>query len=161
EGNDRRNKAQAVAMNVAINGLSHGNAADFFRFPAHKGERVTINCQAFALDSPFQPAMLLSTADGTELVRGKPVYERMDSLIDFVAPADGQYILELRDLTYVGDRPYRLVLGNRPRLDSIFPPAVRPGETIELSLLGCNLPGGKQIAKATGPEPPLEELRVS
>jgi hypothetical protein len=160
EGNDRRDKAQSVAMNVAINGLSRGNASDLYRFPAHKGERVTIDCQAFALDSPFQPAMILSTTEGTELVRGKPVYDRMDSLIDFVAPADGPYFLELRDLTYVGDRPYRLVISNRPRLDSVFPPAVRPGKAVELSLLGRNLPGGRQIAKVTGPEPPLEELRV-
>jgi hypothetical protein len=158
EGNDSRAKAQPVAVNAVVNGLSRGNAADFFRFRAKKGERLTIDCQAFRLDSPLQPAMILTAADGTELARGKPVSGGVDSRIDFAAPADGEYVLELRDLTYVGDRPYRLILSNRPRLDSVFPPAVRPGEKVELALLGRNLPGGKRPAGA--PESALEELRV-
>jgi hypothetical protein len=160
EGNDSRDKAQAVPMNAVLNGVSRSNAASYFRFPAKKGEHITIDCQAYRLDSSLQPALIVSTADGTELARGKPVYERMDSLIDFAAPADGDYVLELRDLTYVGDRPYRLVISNRPRLDGVFPPVVRPGEKVVLTLFGRNLPGGKPTAAKHPLELPPEELTI-
>src|SRR4051794_8211684 len=51
EPNDTPAQAQAVPMNSAVNGTCDGNGDDFFRFPARKGERVTIDCQAFRLDS--------------------------------------------------------------------------------------------------------------
>src|SRR6516164_8684802 len=38
--------AQRVAVNSAVNGLSEGNAEDFYRFRARKGQRVTVWCQA-------------------------------------------------------------------------------------------------------------------
>src|SRR5262249_53545482 len=44
EPNDTPDKAQPVPMNCAVNGTSDNNGDDFFRFPAKKGERVTIDC---------------------------------------------------------------------------------------------------------------------
>ena len=78
EPNDTPYKAQAVPLNVAINGTSDGNGDDFFRFPARKGERVTIDCQAFRLDSTMRASMALATADGRVLAQSKPYYARTD-----------------------------------------------------------------------------------
>jgi hypothetical protein len=161
EGNGSRDKAQAVPMNAAVNGSSRSNAADFFRFPARRGERVTIDCQAFRLDSQLQPVLVLTTAGGEVLARGTPYHGRTDVLIDFDAPADGEYVLEVRDILYIGDRPYRLVISNRPRFENAFPPAIRPGETVQLTLLGRNLPGGKPSPNGVVPRTQLEELRLT
>jgi hypothetical protein len=136
DGNTSRDKAQPIASSAAVNGVSRANASDFFRFRAGKGERVTIDCQAERLDSPLQPVLALMTPEGKVLEGGQPYFGRTDPLIDFTAPAEGEYVLELRDSTYVGDRPYRLIVSNRPVLESAFPAAARPGEKVELRLHG-------------------------
>src|SRR5262249_50677775 len=51
EPNDTIAQANAVPMNCAINGFADNNGEDYFRFPAKKGERVTIDCWALRLDS--------------------------------------------------------------------------------------------------------------
>src|SRR6516225_6936053 len=51
EPNDTIAQANAVPMNCAINGMADNNGEDYFRFPAKKGERVTIDCWALRLDS--------------------------------------------------------------------------------------------------------------
>jgi hypothetical protein len=160
EPNDSPEKAQAVPMNAAVNGTSDGNGDDFFRFPAHKGERVTIDCQALRLDSTLRAILVLSTAGGKELARSKPYYLRTDPLLDFTAPEDGDYLVRLYDMTFSGGLPYRLVISNRPHIENVFPTAVVPGETVELTLLGRNLPGGKPDPEQTVLDQPLERLTV-
>jgi hypothetical protein len=159
EPNDSPEKAQAVPMNAAINGQSDGNGDDFFRFPAKKGERVTIDCQAFRLDSTLRGSMALTTADGKVLAQSKPYFIRTDPFLDFMAPADGEYILGLHDATYAGGLPYRLIISNRPYLENAFPAAVVPGEKSELILLGRNLLGGKPSGTVLGQ--PLVEQTTS
>src|SRR5262249_20607161 len=151
EPNDTPAQAQVVPMNCAINGTSDGNGDDFFRFPAKKGERVTIDCQAFRLDSTLRASLILSTADGKQLLQSKPYYERTDPFLHFLAPADGDYVLRLHDMTFSGGLPYRLVISNRPHIENAFPAAVVPGETTELTLLGRNLPGSKPAAESIMP----------
>ena len=57
EPNDDPDKAQVVPMNCAINATSDNNGDDFCRFPAKKGERITIDCFAFRLDSQMTPML--------------------------------------------------------------------------------------------------------
>jgi hypothetical protein len=160
EPNDTPEQAQAVPLNCAINGQSDNNGDDFFRFPAKKGERVTIDCQAFRLDSTLRATLVLSTADGKELAQSKPYYHRTDPFLDFIAPADGDYLVRLHDMTFSGGLPYRLVISNRPHIEHVFPPAVVPGETVELTVYGRNLPGGKPAPEVSVLDLPLEKITV-
>jgi hypothetical protein len=160
EPNDSPAQAQAVPMNAAVNGQSDNNGDDFYRFRAKKGERVTIDCLALRLDSTLRAMLVLSAADGRELARGRPYYDRTDPLLDFVAPADGDYVVGLHDITYSGGLPYRLVISNHPQIENVFPPAVAPGQEVELTVLGRNLPGGKPAADATVLDLPLDRLTV-
>jgi hypothetical protein len=160
EPNDTPEKAQRVPMNCAVNGTCDGNGDDFFRFPAHKAERVTIDCQAFRLDSTLRATLVLSAAGGRELAQSRPYYDQTDPLLDFVAPADGDYLVGLHDMTYNGGLPYRLVISTRPQIENVFPPAVAPGETTELTVLGRNLPGGKPATGEVVQDLPLDELTV-
>src|SRR5262249_37840497 len=112
EPNDSPEQAQAVPMNCAVNGYCDGNGDDFFRFPARKGERIVIDCQALRLDSTLRATLVLSTLGGKPLARSKPYYERTDPLLDFVAPAAGEYLLRLHDFTFSGGLPYRLAKSN-------------------------------------------------
>lgn len=161
EPNDSPEKAQAVPLNAAINGACDGNGDDYFRFPLHAGQRVVIDCQAYRLDSSLRAVLILSSTDGKELAHSRPYYERTDPLLDFVAPTTGDYLLRLHDATYSGGLPYRLLLSNRPDIESVFPPVVVPGEKTELTVYGRNLPGGKPSPAWTLLDLPLEEVKVS
>jgi hypothetical protein len=144
EPNDTAATAQAVPFNCVINARCDGDGDDYFRFPARKGRRIIIDCQALRLDSELRATMVLSTADGKELARSRPYYLRTDPLLDFVAPADGDYVLGLHDSTFSGGKPYRLTISDRPQIENVFPCAVQAGtEAVELTVLGRNLPGGK------------------
>lgn len=161
EPNDSLDKAQAVPMNSAVNGSSDGNGDDFFRFPANKGERITLDCQAVRLDSTLRASMVLFTAEGKQLLQSKPYYVRADPFLDFIAPADGEYVVRLYDMTFSGGLPYRLVISNRPHIENAFPCAVVPGEATELTLLGRNLPAGQPTKQEIIAGTPLESLKVS
>jgi hypothetical protein len=160
EPNDTPDKAQRVPLNSVVNGTSDGNGDDFFRFAAKKGERVTIDCHAFRLDSTLRATLVLSAADGRELAQSRPYYDRTDPLLDFIAPADGDYLVRLHDMTFSGGLPYRLTISNRPHVENVFPAAVVPGETAELTVLGRNLPGGKPAPGEVVQDVPLEQLAV-
>ncbi|HZU35291.1 MAG TPA: hypothetical protein VFA18_05265, partial [Gemmataceae bacterium] len=143
EPNDTPNKAQRVPLNCAINGNSDGNGDDYFRFSAHRGDRVILDCQALRLDSTLRAILVVSQLDGKELVRSRPYYNQTDPLIDFAVPADGDYLVRLYDMTFLGGQPYRLIISTRPQIENIFPPAIQPGQSVQATILGRNLPGGK------------------
>ncbi len=159
EPNDDPDKAQVVPMNGAINATSDNNGDDFYRFAAKKGERVTIDCFAFRLDSQMTPMLALSDSAGKELMQSKPYHHRTDQFLDFVAPADGDYLVRVNDMTFRGGLPYRLVISNLPHIEQAFPMAIVPGEKAELTLFGGNLPGGK-ISSWKIHDNPLEQLAL-
>jgi hypothetical protein len=161
EPNDSPEQAQAVPMNSAINGNSDNNGDDYFRFPARKGERVTIDCQALRLDSTLRATLILSTAEGKVLAQSKPYYHRTDPFLDFVAPADGDYLVRLYDMTFTGGLPYRLIISNRPHIENVFPPAVAAGETATLTVLGRNLPGAKPAPEFIVMDQPMEKCDIT
>jgi hypothetical protein len=158
EPNDEPATAQVVPMNCAVNGASDNNGDDFYRFAAKKGERVTIDCFAYRLDSQMVPLMTLSSAAGKDLMQSKPYYHRTDTLLDFIAPADGDYLVRVHDMTFRGGLPYRLVISNYPHIEQVFPMAVVPGENAELTLVGRNLSGGKRADRLKIHDDPLEQL---
>src|SRR6516162_1054982 len=160
EPNDNPEKANEVAVNSAINGHSDGNGDDFFRFADKKGKRIVIDCQGFRLNSTIRAILTLSTAEGKELLQSKPYYHRTDPFLDFVAPSDGDYILRLHDMTFLGGLPYRLIISDLPQIENAFPSAVVPGEKTELTILGRNLPGGKLAPAWTINSQALEESKI-
>jgi hypothetical protein len=161
EPNDSADRAQRVPLNCAINGNCDGNGDDYFRFPAKKGQRITIDCHAFRLDSRLRATLVLSTADGKPLARSKPYYDRTDPLLDFVAPAAGDYVVGLHDFTFAGGLPYRLIISDRPQLEIAFPPAVQAGKKVELTVLGRNLPGGQLDPQQVVHGQVLEKIKVA
>jgi len=130
--------AQPVEINSAINGSADGNAEDFYRFPAKQGQRVVIDCQAQRLDSELDATLTLKAATGT-LLASNGDYFGQDPMVDFVAPADGDYIVSLADLSFRGGYPYRLIITDRPVVENVFPPVLQAGQTAKLTALGRNL----------------------
>jgi hypothetical protein len=154
-------KAQVVPLNAAVSGVTPANGADCYRFSAKKGQRLTIDCLGFRLNSQLRGVFALLSAAGKELARGTPYFNRSDPLLDFLVPDDGEYIVAVRDLTYAGDLPYRLVISDLPYIEQAFPPAVAPGKPTEVTLLGRNLPDGKRSVAYGVNGLPLDTLSIS
>ncbi len=149
--------AVEVALGTVVNGRAEANAVDYFKFAARKGQRVLIECLAKEIDSRMDDTLILYDAGGHELER-----QRRGGLLDFIAPADGQFVLALSDFIYRGGREYfyRLTVGAGPRLDYIFPPSGLPGAKGNYTLYGRNLPGGKLARGQFIDGKPLEQLSV-
>lgn len=149
-------EAQAVDINSCIHGQSDGNAQDCYRVALRSGQRVVFDCQAQRTDSPLDANLILAASDGRVVAASSDYYGR-DPLIDFRAPADGDYIVTVHDLSYRAGFPYRLLVTTRPHLEAVFPRAVQAGQRMELLALGRNLPGGTTSAGVN--DPPLDEVR--
>jgi hypothetical protein len=151
---------QTVAVNSAVNGTCGTNRDDVYRFAARKGQRIVALCQAGKLDSPLDATLALTTADGRPLVSNGDYYGR-DPLVDFVAPADGDYLVKLHDLSYRGGYPYRLIVTDRPQVENVFPRAVQAGNSTALSLFGRNLGPGAKPSPWKIFDLPLDESRMT
>lgn len=143
EPNNAADKAQSITINSAVNGQSDGNNQDLYRLTLKQGQRVVMDVQSARLDTEMDPTLVLFGPNGQQLASNSDYYGR-DPLIDFLAPADGDYLIEVRDLTYRGGYPYRLVVSNQPHIENVFPRAVQAGQTVELTVLGQNLGAGSE-----------------
>lgn len=144
EGNDRPATALEVALETTVNGKLSAERSEFFKFQAKQGERVTIDCWAHRCDSRADATLVLRDAKGNELARNNDAFRR-DPFLDFTAPADGAYTVEIFDFLHRGGSPefvYRLHFTSAPTIDFVFPAAGLPGSKGTYALFGRNLPGG-------------------
>ena len=159
EPNNELPQAQVVQVNSVIGGASDGENVDLYRFTAKAGQRIVLDVDAQKLDSMLDSQLLVLNSAGKQLGSSGDYHGR-DSLIDFVAPADGEYIAVLHDLSYRGGYPYRLSISDKPHVENVFPRAVQRGQAAQLTALGRNLTGGPAALSPTG-EPLLESASVS
>jgi hypothetical protein len=143
EPNNTLGTAQPIALNSVVNGQSDANNQDLFKVTLAKGQRITVDCQSARLDTDLDGTLVLMVPDGRQLVSNGDYIGR-DPQLDFTAPAAGDYFIELRDLTYRGGYPYRLIVSDRQSIENIFPKAIQSGQSTELTILGRNLGPGSQ-----------------
>jgi hypothetical protein len=159
EPNNTLPTGQSVGLNTAISGQGDGNNQDFFQLSLKQGQRITIDCWSARLETEMDPTLAIYSASGQQLASNSDYYGR-DPLIDFVAPVDGTYFVEVRDLIYRGGHPYRLLIHDQPRVENVFPRAVTAGQTVTLTALGSNLGGGAQETAIKLGDLPLQQKPV-
>jgi hypothetical protein len=114
EPNDEPAKANRVAVPGGITGRfdKYGDK-DQFVFSAKKGQKFLLQGYSMQLYSPALLYMVLRDAKGTELAKtNAEANAPLDKRIDFTAPADGDYWVELQHLNYLGgpSEVYRLTI---------------------------------------------------
>lgn len=160
EPNNGPGQAQAVAVNSLVQAVSDQNDQDVFRVAARAGQRVVVWTLAGRLDSAMDPTLAVSTAAGRPLASNGDYHGR-DALLDFVAAADGEYLVAVGDLAYRGGHPYQLVVSDCPQLENVSPRAVRTGRATDLRFHGRNLGPAATAVPARPGLPPLDELAVA
>ncbi len=148
EDNSTFDSAQPVPANVVIEGQSAGNDVDFFRFPGKKGQKLLVDAQCARIGSGVDPTIRLTTASRTYIASADDSPGLVtDARLTATLPEDGDYVVELSDSRYQGGgRPiYRLLIGEVPTAEEIYPLGGRAGEVLGIELSGGNL-GGPKLA---------------
>lgn len=147
-------------------GFTPGDA-DRYRFQARKGQTLVIAASARelipyladAVPGWFQATLTLYDAQGREVAFGDDYRFQPDPVLVFKVPADGPYVVEIKDAISRGrpDFVYRITIGELPFITGIFPLGGRAGEQTAVELKGHNLPVDKLTMdardKATGVYP--------
>ena len=145
-----------LPLDSVVDGRTAANSASWFRFAAKAAQRLVIRTQSRELDSRLEPMLVVSTADGHELSRSRRGF------LDFTAPAEGRYLLQLHDRTFRGgdDFAYRLTVTAGAQLEFALPNVLRAGETNFVTLYGHNLPGDERSPVTDAEGRPLDRLGV-
>ena len=167
----------AITLPAVANGQILPGDVDRFRFKARKGQRLVVAVSARqlipylpdAVPGWFQATLALYDSKGNELAYADHFRFSPDPVLYYEIPADGQYVVEIRDSIYRGreDFVYRIALGELPFVTSIFPLGGRAGASSTVELAGWNLPaqnltlGDKQEGPAVHPVSVRSRERVS
>ena len=161
-GNNSPEKAVTLPAGTVVNGRIEAGQFDYFKVSLKKGERIVLDCMAQRIDSKLDPTISVIAANGRELSRVRDTVGE-DCVLDFTAPADGDYTVRLFDAIYGGsnDHFYRLSAKSTAYIDFVFPPSAVPGSNGPFTIYGRNLPGGQNVDGLTMGASPLQKLQVN
>lgn len=142
EPNNDVGQAQKIELGTTVNGvISAPTDVDFVSFKAKAGQNVVVYCLTSSIDSRMQADVMVSGPDGKPLASNRG-YRGGDAVLDFKAPADGDYLVRVSQFAYTTggyDHFYRLTVTAGPWVDAVFPP-VDPIDSTGHKMYGRNFP---------------------
>jgi len=140
ETNSEPAQAQKISLNSTVTGTVASEDQDFFRVSLEKGQRLSAEVEAMRLGrAAFDAALSIHDASGKLLASADDsVLALQDSFVSFVAPANGDYLVQVRESAYGGQDSYqyRLHVGSFPRPSAVYPAGGKAGETVAVKFLG-------------------------
>lgn len=147
---DPRPPEKKIALPIVLNGQIPPGGHDRYRFAAKQGQQLIVAVRArelipFISDAVpgwFKASIWITDATGDDVVCSDDRQFLSDPSLAFKAPADGDYVLHIKDALYRGreDFVYRVTIGELPWVDAVFPLGGRIGTTTMLEVAGWNLP---------------------
>ncbi len=140
EPNSEFDKPQPIPLNVTVHGIVQAEDQDYFVVECKKGQRLSVEVEGMRLGVAFfDPYVAILDSKRFELVTGddSPTANQ-DGGCSVVVPADGKYIVQIRESAFGGNGAcqYRLHIGNFPRPTAVVPAGGKPGEELEVTFLG-------------------------
>jgi hypothetical protein len=149
---------QSIPPGTTVTGVVTREDVDYFVVEAKKGERITAELEGMRLGITFfDPYVAILNQQRFDLAKSDDeALLHQDPVCSIVAPADGKYVVEVRDSAFEGsDRcRYRLHVGRFPRPHGVLPAGGRPGETLQASWVGG--PGDPRSQQVT--LPPVDQI---
>jgi hypothetical protein len=162
-GNVSVSEAPVVTLPAVISGVLNAAAqTNLYRFKANKGDELVFEVDAARRGSQLDSSLSVLDANGKELARNEDAIG-LDSLLLFTAPADGEFLVAVRDFRFRGgnDYSYRLTAGTIPYVESIFPFGGPRGKAVEVAVRGRNLDGiSKMTLDIAAKAPRSQEIRL-
>jgi hypothetical protein len=167
---DKPKTESRVTIPAVVNGQILPGEVDRFRFAARQGQRLVVEVSARALipylpdavPGWFQATLALLDAQGKELAYRDDFRFQPDPVLYYEIPRDGDYVIEIKDAIYRGreDFVYRIALGERPFVTSVFPLGGPAGALPSVEVKGWNLPVKTLTPDFKDREPGLQLLSV-
>ena len=136
EPNNEPGNAQKVALNTTVKGVITSEDVDCFAVEARKGSRLSAEVEGMRLGrGAFDPRLAVLDSQGAVLADVDDTQLTLqDPFVSLIVPADGTYIVRLREATYGGDGNchYRLHIGAFPQPTAVLPMGGKAGETLPL-----------------------------
>ena len=140
EPNNDFAQPQPVALNVTVEGVVKNEDVDYYAVEARQGDRLTAEIEGIRLGTVlFDPCVAILDAQRFERdVSDDTALLLQDSVASIVAPADGRYVIQVRETSFAGsdDSSYRLHIGTYPRPRAVHPAGGAPGATLAVRYLG-------------------------
>ena len=152
---------QAVENNVTIEGAVAREDEDYFVVELKQGERFTAELEGVRItktrrDPFFDPYIAILNEERFELATSddSPLLQQ-DCVCSIEAPADGKYIVVVRDSSFGGNNErYRLHLGSFPRPIAVIPAGGPPGALIDMTFISIS--GDAWIERVQLPSQPSD-----
>jgi hypothetical protein len=160
EPNSEFDKPQAIALNSTVHGTIGGEDVDYFVVECKKGQRLSAEVEGMRLASGFwDPYVAILDAKRFELAYSDDsARSGQDGGCSIICPADGKYIVQIRESSFGGGIYYRLHIGTFPRPTAMIPAGGRPGEELEVRFIGD--PSGEIKQKVKLPTLADESFRM-
>jgi hypothetical protein len=154
EPNNTPAAANPFVINTVANGELNGSTdIDCFWIEGRKGQRLFLDVEAERIDSRLDATIHLLDPAGMEIAESRDVFG-IDPFLDVTLPADGRYVLKIRDAIYAGspEHVYRLTIHDGPHIDAVLPVAAEPGRREAFTVIGRGLGAGAAIEPQLRPE---------
>lgn len=147
EPNNDFEAPQAIGLGVCVHGVVQSEDLDYFVVEAKQGQRIVAEIEGLRLGRTFfDPFVAILNTERFELASSDDTaLLRADGACVATAPADGKYLVVVRESSFGGSgaSDYLLHVGTFPRPSGVYPAGGRPGETIEATWIGPELSGVK------------------
>jgi hypothetical protein len=158
EPNSDFEKPQKIPLNVTVTGVIENEDVDYFVVEAKKGDRITAEVEGIRLGMTlFDPYVSIMDTKRFDLASNDDsALLLQDPVASVVAPADGNYVVQVRETSYGGSGAcaYRMHVGTFPRPRVAFPAGGKAGEETKVTFLGDVAgPIEKTIKVAAGMSP--------
>jgi Bacterial pre-peptidase C-terminal domain len=131
---------QKIPLNVTVTGVVQAEDVDYYAVELKKGQRLSVEIEGMRLANTFFDPFVaildgkrfeLATSDDSSL-------NHQDGLCSIVVPADGTYVVQVRESAYGGNGAcgYRLHVGTFPRPRAVLPAGGKAGDEVEVRFLG-------------------------
>jgi hypothetical protein len=152
---------QVIEKNVTVEGAVAREDEDYYAVELKEGELLTAELEGVRIkkgrSNPFfDPYVAILNAERFEMATSDdaPLLQQ-DCLCSMRAPADGKYIIVVRDSSFGGNNDrYRLHVGSFPRPIAVVPAGGPPGALVDMTFVTAT--GDAWIEKVQLPSQPQE-----
>ncbi|MAI34358.1 MAG: PPC domain-containing protein [Rubripirellula sp.] len=152
---------QVIEKNVTVEGAIAREDEDYYVVELKEGESLTAELEGVRIkkgrSNPFfDPYVAILNSERFEMATSDdaPLLQQ-DCLCSMRAPADGKYIIVVRDSSFGGNNDrYRLHVGSFPRPIAVVPAGGPPGALIDMTFVSAT--GDAWIEKVQLPSQPQE-----
>ncbi len=136
EPNSEFQSAQPIDFNSTIDGVVLNEDVDYYSVELKQGQQLNVELEGLRhsyLNDFFDPYVAIYDAKRFEITASDDsVMLQQDCLCAMIAPADGKYIIEVRESSFGGNERarYRLHVGNFPRPIAMVPSGGPPGQPL-------------------------------